>query len=123
MGGHQGLVITSTPQSRFVYWKGKKPSEQLRDDTRLVAHLDKLPYQEGRPLSTIAKGTVLVDYSSDEHSSHRHVYMVEVEGEGNEHPNKLLKQIFKDEVTADIGDENDAARRLRNQKRATLKHI
>jgi hypothetical protein len=50
MGSHQGLMITSTPQGCFVYWKGKKPSELLRDDARLVAHLDTLPYQEGRPL-------------------------------------------------------------------------
>jgi hypothetical protein len=26
MGGHQGLMITSTPQGRFMYWKGMKPS-------------------------------------------------------------------------------------------------
>jgi hypothetical protein len=118
LGGHQGLMITSTPQGRFVYWKGKKSTELLGDDARLVAHLDTLPYQEGRPLITVAQtGTVLVDYSSDEHSSHHHVYMAEVEGEGNEDPNELLEQISGDEVTADAGDENDAERaacRLRN---------
>jgi hypothetical protein len=32
MGCHQGLVITSTPQGRFVYLKSKKPSELLGDD-------------------------------------------------------------------------------------------
>jgi hypothetical protein len=50
MGGHQGLMITLTPQGRFKYWKGKKPSELLGDDARLVAHLDTLPFQEGRAL-------------------------------------------------------------------------
>jgi hypothetical protein len=48
--------------------------------------------------------------------------MAEVEGEGNENPNELLKQISRDEVTADGGDENDTERdahRLRNQKRST----
>jgi hypothetical protein len=77
--GHQALVITSTPQGRFMYWKGKKPSELLGDNARLVAHLDTLPYQEGKPFTTVAKtGIMLVDYSSDEHSSHCHVYMAEV---------------------------------------------
>jgi hypothetical protein len=32
MGGHQGLMIISMPQGRFVYWNGKKPAELLRDD-------------------------------------------------------------------------------------------
>ncbi|RLN03008.1 hypothetical protein C2845_PM13G02960 [Panicum miliaceum] len=36
--GGQGLVITSTSEGRFVYWKGMKPSELLGDDERLVAH-------------------------------------------------------------------------------------
>jgi hypothetical protein len=65
---------------------------------------------------------MLVDYSSEEHSSHRDIYMVEVEGEGNEDPNELLGKISVDVVTADAGNENDAeraARKLRNQKRAT----
>jgi hypothetical protein len=88
MSGHQGLMITSTPQGHFVYWKGKKPAELLGDDASLVAHFDTLPYQEGRPLTTIVEiGTVLVDYSSNEQSSHHHVNMAEVEGKGNEDPN------------------------------------
>jgi hypothetical protein len=113
-------MITSMPQGRFMYWKGKKPAELLGGDARLVAHLDTLPYQEGRPLTTVAKiGILLVDYSSNKRSS---LYMAEVGGEGNEDPNELFKQISGDKVTADAGDENDAdraARRLRNQKRAT----
>jgi hypothetical protein len=123
MGGHQGAMITSTPQGRFVYWKGKKPSELLGNDARLTAHLDTLPYLEGRPLPTIVgEGTALLDYSSDEHTSHRQLYMVEVEGQGDGKPNELLKQIPRDEVTTDAGDENDTerdARRLRNYKRST----
>ncbi|RLM55767.1 zinc finger CCCH domain-containing protein 43-like [Panicum miliaceum] len=89
---------------------GDEEFEEVEERRRLVAHLDTLPYQEGKPLTTVAKtAIVLVDYSSDEHSSHRHVY--------NGDPNELLEQISRDEVTADAGDENDAeraARRLRN---------
>jgi hypothetical protein len=64
-----------------------------------VAHLDTLPYQEGRQLATITEETVLVNYSFNEHSSHHHVYMAEVEGEGNEDPNKLPKEISRDDGT------------------------
>jgi hypothetical protein len=76
MGDNQGLVITSTPQGRFVHWKGMKLSE---DDAHLVAHRNILPFQDGRSLSAIAEENLLVDYSSDEHSSHCHVYMAKVE--------------------------------------------
>jgi hypothetical protein len=44
MGGHQGLMITSTPHGRFVYWKGMKPSELLEDTSHLMAPLDTLPF-------------------------------------------------------------------------------
>jgi hypothetical protein len=37
LGSHPGLTITSTPQGRFVYWKGLVPSELLEFDSRLVA--------------------------------------------------------------------------------------
>jgi hypothetical protein len=42
-------------------------SELLDDSTRLVAYIQELSYQEGRPLASIAEGeghTILVDYSS-----------------------------------------------------------
>jgi hypothetical protein len=61
---------------------------------------------------------MLVDYTSDEHSSHRHVYLAEVEGEGNEDPSELPEQISGDESIADAGNENNAERdahRLRKQ--------
>jgi hypothetical protein len=93
--------------------------------TLALVHIDTLPYQEVRPLPTITEeGTALVDHRSDKHTSHRHIYMAKVEGEGNENPNELLEQISGDEVTANAGDENDAecdARRLRNQKCASCK--
>jgi hypothetical protein len=52
-GSHLGLTITSTPQGRFVYWKGFEPSELLNYDSLLVAFIQELPFQEGRPLSPI----------------------------------------------------------------------
>jgi hypothetical protein len=76
MGDNQGLVITSTPKGHFMHWKGMKPS---KDGAHLVAHRNILPFQEGRSLSAIMEENLLVNYSSDEHSSHRHVYMAKVE--------------------------------------------
>ena len=70
-------MIATMAQGRFVYWKGIEPSE-LRDGSRLVAYIQDMPYQEGRPLSPIAdegpRDTVLVDYntSHDEHSTKQH---------------------------------------------------
>jgi hypothetical protein len=50
-----GLIITSTPQDRFVYWNGLEPSELLDYDSRLVAFTQELPFQEGKPLSPITE--------------------------------------------------------------------
>jgi hypothetical protein len=36
---HLSLTITSTPQGRFVYWKGLEPSELLEYDSHLVAFI------------------------------------------------------------------------------------
>jgi hypothetical protein len=53
--GANGLMITSTPMGRFVHWKGMKLSDLLEAEDRLVAHLEPLPFQEGRPLATVAE--------------------------------------------------------------------
>jgi hypothetical protein len=42
--GDDGLMITSTPEGRFVHWKGMKLSDLLEDEDRLVAHLEPLPF-------------------------------------------------------------------------------
>jgi hypothetical protein len=52
-------------------------SDLLEAEGRLVAHLEPLPFQEGRPLATVEEGSIeLVDASSDELTS-RQVLMVE----------------------------------------------
>jgi hypothetical protein len=56
IGSHLDMTITSTPQARFVYWKGMEPSELLDDSTHLVAYIQELPYEEGRPLASITEG-------------------------------------------------------------------
>jgi hypothetical protein len=41
-----GLVITSTPARRFVYWPDRQPAYLISGDSRYVAYLDSLPFQE-----------------------------------------------------------------------------
>jgi hypothetical protein len=98
-----------------------KLSDLLEDEDRLVAHLEPLPFQEDRPLATVAEeSTELVEASSDELIS-RQVLMAE-EGENDGiAPNDALDVISEDEATANASNENDAereARRARNRARA-----
>jgi hypothetical protein len=119
--GDDGLMITSTPEGRFVHWKGMKLSDLLEHEDRLVAHLEPLPFQEGKPLATTAEeSTELVEESSDELISRQMLMAKEGEDDGLS-PNETLDMIFEDEATANAGDENDTereARRARNRARA-----
>jgi hypothetical protein len=63
-----------------VYWKGFEPSELLDNESYLVAFTQELPFQEGRPLSSIAEegesSTELLEYSlRANHSWDRQVCM------------------------------------------------
>jgi hypothetical protein len=42
--GANGLMITSSPEGCFMHWKGKKLSDLLEAEDRLVAHLEPLPF-------------------------------------------------------------------------------
>jgi hypothetical protein len=52
-----GLVITSTPAGRFVYWPDRKPTDLTGGDSRCVAYLNSLPFQEGTPLASTEEHT------------------------------------------------------------------
>jgi hypothetical protein len=118
--GANGLMITSTPEGRFVHWKGMSLFDLLEVDDRLVAHLEPLPFQEGRPLATVAEeSTELVDVSSDELVS-RQVLIAEEGEDDGDFPIIKFDAVSEDEVIANAGDENDAdreARRARNRAR------
>jgi hypothetical protein len=98
-----------------------KLSNLLEDEDRLVAHLEPLPFQEGRPLATMAEeSTELVEASSDELISCQVLMAEEGEDDGNL-PIIELDVISEDEATANVGDENDTdheARRAKNRARA-----
>jgi hypothetical protein len=114
------LVITSLLEGRIVHWKGMVLSDLLKAEGRLVAHLEPLPFQEGRPLATAAEGsTELVDASSHELSSRQVLMGKEGEDDGDL-PIVNFEVISEDEITANASDENDAdreARRARNRAR------
>jgi hypothetical protein len=119
--GNNGLMITSTPEGRFVYWKGMKLYDLLEAEDRLVAHLESFPFQEGKPLATVAEeSTELVEESSDELVS-RQVLMAEEGEDDGDLPIVEFDAISKDEATANTSNENDVdreARRARNRARA-----
>jgi hypothetical protein len=50
-GPASGLVITSTPAGRFVYWPDRKPADLIDGNSRYIAYLDLLPIQDGTPLA------------------------------------------------------------------------
>jgi hypothetical protein len=118
--GTGDLVITSMPKGRIVHWRDMVLFDLLEAEGRLVAHLEPLPFQEGRPLATVAEGsTELVDASSHELSS-RQVLMAEEGEDDGGFPIVDFEAVSEDEITANAGDENDAdreARRARNRAR------
>jgi hypothetical protein len=120
------LIVTSTPQGWFVYWKGMQPTKLL-DESCLVAYNPDLPFQAGKPLSPIGKegagDTKLVDYNTTyESSPDRHVYLAIVGdlGEGEEcYANELAEHISADEPSANAPQNespvDQIARRERNR--------
>jgi hypothetical protein len=52
-----GLVIISTPADRFVYWPDRKHKDLTDGNSRYVAYLDSLSFQEGTPLAPTEKHT------------------------------------------------------------------
>jgi hypothetical protein len=120
--GASDLVVTSLPEGRIVHWRGMVLSNLLEAEGRLVAHLEPLPFQEGRPLATAAEGsTELVDASSHELSS-RQVLMAEEGEDDGDLPIVNFEAISEDEITANAGDENDADREARraNERRRSM---
>jgi hypothetical protein len=97
-----------------------KPSDLLEAEDQLVGHLEPLPFQEGRPLATVAEeSTELVDEGSEELISHQ-VLMAEEGEDDGDLPIDELDTVSEDEATANAGDEDDTgreARRTRNRAR------
>jgi hypothetical protein len=124
-GPASGLVITSTPVGRFVYWPDRKLADLISGDSRYVAYLDSLPFQEGTPLARANSYTPTEMASSDSSLGNpdRQVFMAagDTPGPSGTAQDKYLEDISADELSADApADETDAnrdAQRERNRKR------
>jgi hypothetical protein len=83
-GPASGLVITSTPAGRFVYWTDCKPADLTGGNSRCVAYLDSLHFQEGTPLAPAGEHTPIEVATSDSSlgSPDRQVFMTTNETPG-----------------------------------------
>jgi hypothetical protein len=124
-GPTSGLVITSTPAGRFVYWPDRKPADLTGGNSRCVAYLDSLPFHEGTPLAPAGEHTPTEVATSDSSlgSPDRQVFMTtnETPGPSGMVPDQYLEDISADELSAnapvDETNTNRDARREHNRKR------
>jgi hypothetical protein len=123
-GPASGLVITSTPAERFVYWTDRKPANLIDGNSRYVTYLDSLPFQEGTPLTRTEEYSPTEVASSDSSLGNpdRQVFMAAGDRPGTSGAHdRYLEDIFADELSAeapaDGTDANRDARRERNRKR------
>jgi hypothetical protein len=120
------LVITSTPAGRFVYWPDRKPADVISGDSRYVAYIDSLPFQEGTPLARADSNTPMEVAASESSlvTPDRQVFMAagDTPGPSGTAQDRYLEDISSDELSADApADETPAnrdARRERNRKRS-----
>jgi hypothetical protein len=120
-----GLVITSTPASIFVYWPDRKPIDLTDGNSRYVAYLDSLPFQEGTPLAPTEEPSPTEVASTDSSlgTPDRQVFMAagETPGPLGTRPDRYFEDISADELSAnaptDETNDDKNARRERNRKR------
>jgi hypothetical protein len=120
-----GLVITSTPAGRFVYWPDCKPADLTDGNSRCVAYLDSLPFQEGTPLAPVEEHTptevVTTDSGLGTHDCQVCMAAGETPGPSGTRPDRYFEDISADELSANApADETTDvknARRERNRKR------
>ncbi|CAN6330357.1 unnamed protein product [Urochloa humidicola] len=112
-GSAQGLVITSTPAGRFVYWPDQKPSDLAVDNnSRLVACLDNLPYQEGSPLQDEGSDTELVTPStSGDYLPSREIFVVDTP-EGHRQNQRFPEDVTDDELSANAPTDETLAQKI-----------
>jgi hypothetical protein len=103
-GPATGLVITSTPAGRFIYWPDRKPADLTDGNSRCVAYLDSLPFQEGTPLALAEEHTPTEVATTDSGlgTPDREVFMAagETAGPSGTRPNHYFEDISADELSA-----------------------
>jgi hypothetical protein len=126
LGPASGLVIKSTPAGRYVYWPDRKPADLIKGDSRYVAYIDSLPFQEGTPLARADSSTPteVAPSESSLGTPDRQVFMAagDAPGPSGTAQDRYLEDISFDELSADAPpNENPAdrdARRESNRKRS-----
>jgi hypothetical protein len=125
--------MTSTLAGRFVYWLDRKPADLTDGNSRSVAYLDSLPFQEGTPLAPTEEHTPTEVATSDSSlgSPDRQVIMAagETPGPSGTRPDRYLEDISAGELSAnapaDETDDEENARcehnRRRNERRRRLR--
>jgi hypothetical protein len=114
-GSASGLVITSTPAGRFAYWPDRKPADLISGDSRYVAYIDSLPFQERTPLAR-ANSNTPTEVAASESSlgtPDRQVFMAagDTPGSSGTAQDKYLEDISADELSVDApADETPANR-------------
>jgi hypothetical protein len=124
-GPATGLVITSTPTGRFVYFSDRKPADLTDGNSRCVAYLESLPFQEGTPLAPAEEHTPTEVATTDSClvSPDHQVFMTtkETPGPSGTRLDCYLEDISADELSAnapaDETSDDKKARRERNRKR------
>jgi hypothetical protein len=119
-----GLVITSTPARRFVHWPYRKPADLIDGNSRYIAYLDSLSFQEGTPLARAEEytPTEVASCNSSLGNPDRQVFMAagDTPGPLGTADNRYVEDISVDELSteapADETDANRDARRERNRK-------
>jgi hypothetical protein len=120
-----GLVITSTPSGRFVYWPDCKPVDLTDGNSCCVAYLDSLPFEEGTPQAPVEAhtSTKVATTDSDLGTPDRQVFMAagEMPGPSGTRPDRYFEDISTDELSAnapaDETSDDKNARCERNRKR------
>jgi hypothetical protein len=124
-GPATGLVITSTPAGRFVYWPDCKPADLTDGNSRRVVYLDSLLFQEGTPLAPVEEHTPTEVVTSDSGlgTPDHQVFMAtgETPGPSGTRADRYFEDIATDEVSAnapaDETNDDKNAPRERNRKR------
>jgi hypothetical protein len=128
-----GLVITSTPTGRFVYWPDRKPADLTDRNSRCDTYLDSLPFQEGTPLAPIEEHTPteVVTTDSSLGTPDQQVFMAagEMPGPLGTRPDRYFDDFLADELSAnahtdETNDDKNARReynRMPNERRRCLR--
>jgi hypothetical protein len=123
-GPASGLVITSTPAGRFVYWPDREPADLIDGNSCYVAYFDSLPFQEGTPLAQAEEytPTEVASFDSSLGNPDRQVFMAagDTPGPSGTAGDRYLEDISADELSANSSadeiDTNRDARCERNRK-------